>query len=449
MIRGAAAIACLGILVTFARAAEPSPDAERHWPQWRGPHATGVAPHGDPPVEWSESKNVRWKVRIPGRGHATPIIWGDHVYVQTAVPTDRRADAEQVADAAAREPQRWTAHNTPKPAHSYKFQVLALHRSDGRVVWKRTVREAVPHEGGHADASQASNSAITDGEYLYVYFGSRGLYCFDLDGNLEWQQDLGEMKTRLGFGEGSSPALHGDTIVLNWDDEGDSFIIALNKKTGKKLWQVDRDEVTSWSTPIVVNVAGQPQVIVSATNFIRAYDLTTGELIWKCSGMTRNVIPSPVFGHGLVYALSGFRGSALLAIRPAGARGDITGTDAIVWRHDQGTPYVPSPLLYDDTLYFLSGNKGIVSCFNAKTGAEYYGRQRLQGLRGAFASPVGARDRVYILGRDGTTVVLRRGPRFDVLATNVLEDGFDASPAIAGKELYLRGHEYLYCIAED
>jgi outer membrane protein assembly factor BamB len=305
----------------------------------------------------------------------------------------------------------------------------------------------VPHADGHPDSSQASNSPVTDGERLYAYFGSRGLYCLTLKGKLKWKKDLGDMETRMSFGEGSSPALCGDTIVVNWDHEGDSFIVALDKQTGQELWKVERDEHTSWATPIIVEHDGKPQVIAAASGFTRGYDLATGKLLWQCGGLTSNVISSPVSDFGMVYVMSGHRGNNLQAIRFGGAAGDITGSEAVVWQHDKGTPYTPSPLLYGEALYFLKRNDAILSCFDAKTGRAHYTRQRLPGVKGVFASPVGAGDRVYVVGKNGTTVALKHGPAFEVLATNLLDDTFTASPAIAGQELYLRGHRNLYCLA--
>jgi outer membrane protein assembly factor BamB len=305
----------------------------------------------------------------------------------------------------------------------------------------------VPHADGHPDSSQASNSPVTDGERLYAYFGSRGLYCLTLKGKLKWKKDLGDMETRMSFGEGSSPALCGDTIVVNWDHEGDSFIVALDKQTGQELWKVERDEHTSWATPIIVEHDGKPQVIAAASGFTRGYDLATGKLLWQCGGLTSNVISSPVSDFGMVYVMSGHRGNNLQAIALGGAAGDITGSEAVVWQHDKGTPYTPSPLLYGEALYFLKRNDAILSCFDARTGRAHYTRQRLPGVEGVFASPVGAGDRVYIVGKNGTTVTLKHGPAFEVLATNLLDDTFTASPAIAGRELYLRGHKNLYCLA--
>jgi outer membrane protein assembly factor BamB len=287
---------------------------------------------------------------------------------------------------------------------------------------------------------------VTDGKHVYAYFGSRGQHCYDLEGNLKWQKDLGRMQTKLDFGEGSSPALFDNTLVINWDHEGDDFIVALDKQTGQELWRQPRDEETSWGTPFVVRHGGQTQVVTAATRKIRSYDLASGKLLWECAGLTTNSIPSPVAVDGIVYLTSGFRGNALLAIR-LGRTGDLTGTDAIVWRHNKSTPYVPSPLLYDDKLYFFAGNNGVLSCFDAKSGRALIDAQRVEGLQNVYASPVGAGGRVYLVGRNGVTVVIKHSDKLEVLATNRLDEKFDASPAVAGKELFLRGQEYLYCIA--
>lgn len=430
-----------GVLIALAAAQEPGERPPAAWPQWRGPLATGAAPHADPPVEWSATRNVRWRVPLPGRGHATPIIWGERIYVQTAVPADPPADSRPAAT---------TSPTTAETAgRAYKFMLLALDRQTGKTVWEQTLWEGVPHERGHNDASPVSNSPVTDGECLIAYLGSRGLYGLDLDGKLLWSKDLGDMETRRGFGEGSSPALHGDLVVVNWDHEGESFIVALDKRAGTERWRVPRDEPTSWSTPHIVTHDGLAQVIVSATRKIRSYDLLTGRLLWECGGMTQNVIPTPVSDQDLVYCTSGFRGSALLAIRYAVAEGDIAGSAAVAWTYEEkGTPYVPSPLLYEGRLYFLQENRAVLSCVDARTGRAEYSKQRLEGLRDVYASPVAADGRVYVAGRDGKVAVIQAGPELRVLAVNELADSFTASPAIVGRALYLRGAEYLYCVAE-
>ncbi len=335
------------------------------------------------------------------------------------------------------------------PTGAMEFAILALSRDDGSVLWQRTARQEMPHEGAHPNGSWASNSAVTDGVHVYAFFGSRGLYCYDIDGNLKWEKDLGDMTIRLGFGEGASPVLSGDKLIVNWDHEGQSFIVALDKRTGEEIWRSQRDELTSWTTPIVVEHDGRYQVITSATNRVRSYDLDTGELIWEGSGVTMNAIPSPVAADGFVYLTSGFMGNALRAIRLAAASGDISRSDAVVWEYDRDTPYVPSPLLYGDNLYILKSNSAILTSVDVRSGEVNYGPLRLAGLAEVFASPVGAAGRVYIVGRDGSTLVIRDGSEFEVLARNSLDDGFDASPAIVDQEIYLRGFRFLYRISEN
>ena len=256
------------------------------------------------------------------------------------------------------------------------------------------------------------------------------------------------MRNMARLGEGSSPVLYKDKIVVKWDHQGQSFITALDKQTGKEIWKVARDEGTSWATPLIVESNGQPQIITSATRRIRSYDLATGQLLWESSGMTANVIPSPVAANDIVYVMSGYRGNALQAIRLSAAKDNIAGSKALVWTLDRDTPYTPSPLLYDDRLYFLKRNDGILACFNANTGDEHFSRQRLEGIKGVYASPVGAGGRIYIASRNGTTLVIKHDTQYEVLAINTLEDGFSASPAVVDNELYLRGKKNLYCIAE-
>ena len=442
----AAAVTLLAVpfaVVSASLAAEPTPSAAGSvadpsaWGQWRGPLATGVGPKADPPIEWSETKNVRWKVEVPGRGSGTPVVWGDRVFLLTAIPSGRTG-------AASHEPQ---GGKSPRDPH--QFKLLAYDRKTGTLAWERTAREETPHEASHQDnGTWASSSAITDGEHVIAYFESRGIHVFDMNGTKVWDKDLGDKGMRNEFGEGSTPVLFGNTLVIVWDHiKGPSFIVALDKRTGKELWRTSRDEIDTWATPLVVPVGGRHQVIVPAMNKVRGYDLETGKMVWEAPGTTMNAIPSPVHGDGLVFLMSGFRGNNLKAIRLAGATGDLTGTGAIVWELNRDTPYVPSPLLYDNILYFLKTNNGLLSAFDAASGKPHYQLQRLDKAPNVFSSPVGASGRVYIAGREGTTVVFRHGPKFDVLAANVLDDGFDASPALVDREIFLRGYSNLYCIA--
>ena len=434
-------VALGGLAALSALAGKPSASPEDAWMQWRGPLATGVAPHAQPPVEWSEQKNLRWKIPLPGQGHSTPIIVGDRVYLTAAVPTGE--PQPPVYDTAP------GAHDGVPVTQRHQFVVLAIERRDGRIAWQRVVREEFPHEGGHNTGSQASNSPTSDGQRLYAFFGSRGLYCLDLKGKILWQKDLGRMRTHHAHGEGSSPVLHGDTLVVCWDHEGESFLYAFDKLTGRQRWKVARDEKTSWSTPLIVESEGRPQVVVSATKRVRAYDLATGAQLWECAGLTDNVVSSPVQSGGLVITGNSYQQQAMLAIRFAGAKGDLTGTDAVVWQLRRLTPYVSSPLLYGDTLYFLRHNQNILLRLDPATGQPRGEPLRLPALRDfIFASPVGAAGRLYITGRDGTTVVLRHDRENALLAANHLDDTFSASPALAAGELYLRGERFLYCVAE-
>jgi len=439
VVAGTLAVCCLAALP--ARADDDGGGALRYWPQWRGPLATGVAPDADPPLEWSEDENVRWKTALPGAGQSTPIIWGDRIFITRAVPY---GDALRPKYSGAP-----GAHDNVPVTHHHEFVVFAVGRRDGKIIWRKTVRKELPHEGGHYTASLATNSAVTDGKHLFAYFGSRGLYCLDFDGKLQWKIDLGDMKTKHGHGEGSSPVLYGDTLVVNWDHEGQSFVIALDKHTGRERWKVSRREVTSWATPIVVEHDGKPQLIISGTDRVRGYDLTTGRVIWECGGMSANIIASPVSADGMVFAGSSYDKRALLAIRLDGAKGDITDTDQVAWSRFRGTPYVPSPLLYDGSLYFLTHYQGILSRVDAKTGEDRPGAFRLRGIGNVYASPVGAADRVYITDLDGATLVISHGDIPRALALNHLDDSFSASAAIVGRELFLHGSRNLYCIAAE
>ena len=418
-------LGALWILVSFAVAARA--DEDLHWPQWRGPLGTGASPPPAPPVHWAEERNLRWKVAIPGRGASSPIVWGDRVYLTTAVPADSAAIG-----------QVDTSQGQPVVAATgvLSFRLLAIDAATGQIAWSRTALEAMPHEGAHADGSWASNSPVTDGERVCAYFGSRGLHCFDLDGAPIWRRDLGDKRTRLGFGEGSSPLLTGGQLVVNWDHEDDSFLVALEAATGEERWRTPRDEATSWTTPVLV----EGLILTNAAGGVRAYEPATGALRWRYAATPLNGIASPVASAGLVFAVSSFEVGALLALRTSDA--------GVVWRRELSTPYVSTPLSMHGVLYVVKDDQGVIYGVDAATGEFHYGPQRLPGVRGLYASPVGADGRVYLAGRRGTTAVIRARPYFELLAVNTLDEGFVASPALAGDAIYLRGERYLYCLAE-
>ena len=422
------------------RAADPSPQQLANWHQWRGPLATGVAPQADPPTHWNGEEGIRWKAPLPGRGSGTPIIWQDQMFLLTAIKTDK---LDPSVPAPEDQPNR--PFGIKFPQHLYRFDVLCLDRQTGKVNWQQTAVEQLPHEGIHHDNTYASSSPMTDGQRLFVSFGSRGVFCFDLTGQKLWERDLGDMQTRKSFGEATSPVVHGERVIVNWDHEGDSQIFCLSAANGETLWQRPRDEPSTWATPLVVEAAGHTQVIVNASNRVRSYDIETGEVIWECGGQVGNVTPCPVSDGKYVYCTSGYTGNAMYAI-PLDATGDITDTDKVAWFQRKHAPYVPSPLLYGDELYFNKSNSALLFAIDVTSGKWLNEGTRLSGLANMYASPVGAADRIYVVGRDGNTAVLERGPELRVLTVNQLGERVDASPAIAGKHLYLRGEQHLYSI---
>lgn len=443
----AARVRFVSVLLTLASCmplvGDDAQDRQNTWPEWRGPIATGFAPNADPPTEWSESKNVAWKTRIPGLGHSSPIVWGDRVFLTSAVPIG-----------AAMEPKfsgAPGAHDNLPVTHRHEFRFVAVDRSSGKIVADRNLRTALPHEGAHYTSSLASASAVTDGKHVFVSFGSQGVYCVDIDGNVKWEKQLGKLNTKHGHGEGSSPTLFEDTLIVNSDHEGQSFVVALDKQTGEQRWRNDRHEVTSWSSPIVVKHAGKAQVIVCGSDRVRGYDVETGKVIWECGGLSKNIVATPVMGDGIVFAASSYDTRAMLAIRLEGATGDITSTEQVLWSRSIRTPYVPSPLLIDHSVYFLRHYQNILSRVSTKSGEDIVGSPyRLGGAGNIYASPIGASGNVFVTDLDGTTMVLSHGddpPK--LLARNHLDDSFSASGALVGKQLFLRGKRWLYCIEKS
>jgi outer membrane protein assembly factor BamB len=398
-----------------------------NWAHWRGPTGNGVAAQAHPPVQWSNTENVKWKVAIPGRSSGSPVIWEEQVFVVTAVPADSAATGR-----------------TPKLA----FKLLCFKRSDGQQLWERTATVATPHQGAHATNSFASASPCTDGKHVYAHFGSRGLYCYSMDGELKWKRDdLGKMETRNGFGEGSSPTLHGNKILVPWDHEGPSCLYALDKLTGETLWRTERDEPSCWATPLVVDHRGKQQVIMNGQTCARAYDLGTGKELWRCAGQTQRPVASAVSTHGLAIVGSGFRGSFMGAFR-LGGQGDIEGTEQVAWALDSDTPDIPSPLLSEGRVYFYKGRSGTLTCVDAVTGKPHYTATRVPGLRSIYASPVAAGGHVYLTGRSGTTVVIKDSEQFSVVATNSVDETVDATPSPVDNELFIRGEKHLFCISK-
>lgn len=457
MFRVLSVCAALLLFVLTANAWPGDIDATRlsNWHQWRGPLATGAAPQGNPPVTWSDTKNVRWKVEIPGKGSASPIVWNNRLFVLTVVDTGRKPEqpAENApADAAKAQSDTKNrkgggAGQGAQPTTLHQFIVLCLDRDTGKELWRQVAVEEVPHEPGHQTNTLASGSPTTDGKRLYVSFGSYGIFCYDLDGKPIWKQDLGDMRTRNGFGEGASPTIYKDTLIIPWDHEGQSFIAALDAGTGDVRWKTDRDEVTTWATPLVVEYNGQTQIITNGTKRVRSYDLENGKLIWECGGQFTNPIACPLTVDGLAICMTGYQGYAVYAI-PLGSTGDITDTDKIAWRRTDTGPYISSPVLLGGLIYVTKSRDAVLSIIEARTGSPLVHQKRLPGLGVLYASPVAAAGRLYYTDRNGVTLVLKEGADVEVLATNQLGEGVDASPAIVGRQMFLRGEKHLFCLED-
>ncbi len=413
---------------------------ESNWHQWRGPFANGQAsPSAKPSVHWDAQTNVAWVTDIAGRGSATPAVWGEQIFVLSAEPTDRKAEVLPVKAADAK---------TEPPDVYYRFLVTCLDRKSGHIVWQKVACEEVPHAGIHPTHTYAAGSPTTDGERLYVSFGSRGLYAYSLNGELIWQKRLGQMRTRFAWGEAVTPALAGDSLIVNWDQEEGAFIVALDAKTGEEKWRTDRPgEVTSWNTPLITTVGDRTLAVVNGTGKARAYDVANGDIVWECGGQTVNAVPSPIRYEDFVVCMSGYRSSAAFAI-PISSTRDVTDATSLRWKHFDGTPYVPSPLVCQGRLYFTAGNTDVLTTLDLKNGTPINEKQRL-GIGNTYASPLSADGRIYFVGREGTCVVISDDSQATVLSKNLIPDTFDASPVAVGNQLLLRSWTRLYSISSE
>jgi len=410
---------CAGIfLVSHANA-----DAE-NWGHWRGPMGNSAAIDANPPTDFSGTKHVKWKVAVPGRGSGSPVVWNDQVFVVSAVPT-RDGVRGKLA-----------------------FNTHCFDRQSGKLKWQRTAIEAIPKQDTHSTNGYASASPCTDGTHVYSHFGSQGLYCYTMDGEPVWQRsDFGQMNTRNSFGEGSSPTLAGDLIIVPWDHEGPSFLYALNKTTGETVWKTARDEPTCWATPLVISIGDREQVVMNGQNYARSYDLETGQELWRCDGQTDRPAASAVADDELVYIGSGFRGAFLGAFRPSG-RGDIKRTKNVAWTIDRDTPDVASPLLSGGRIYYYKGKSGLLTCVDAKSGRPHYSAQRIAGINSTYASPIAAGGFVYLTDRSGAITVIKDSAILEIVATNQLGEPVDATPAPVDNELFIRSESSLFCIVK-
>ena len=414
------------------------------WPQFRGPNGSATSTDRNLPVEWSADKNVAWKVTIPGYGWSSPVVWGDKVFVTTAIT------AKQVKPTGS---DNWRDGFGGKVDAVYQWDVYCYGADDGTLVWKQTAARRKPTYPTNSSNTYASETPVTDGHRVYASFGETGLFCFDHAGTQLWHKDLGVYPTFGSHGTGASPVLDGDRLFLQCDNEQKSFLVALEAKTGKELWRVARDERTGWSTPLVWKNKVRPEVVCLGSKQVLSYDPDTGKLLWQLGGTNAQCFGSPVGDSDLLYTGTGGQlggGRPLFAVR-AGAAGDITlkpGTaanEAVAWYLPNAGPLVATPLLYEGHLYVPEQNLGLVSCYDARTGKQVY-RERLPQARGFLASPWACGGKVFCLDEDGQTFVLQAGPGYKLLGRNPIGERCWASPALAGDALFLRTIDHLYCI---
>jgi outer membrane protein assembly factor BamB len=416
------------------------------WPQFRGPGSLGISNEKSLPSEWGPDKHIRWKVEIPGTGWSSPIVWGDKIYVTTAV-TDKQDRPKSFNES-------YGGLNVGKATdNTYRWQVLCLDRASGKVLWNRTAAEGKPASPIHPSNSFASETPVTDGERVFASFGSKGLYCYNMTGELIWSKTLGVHKMQMGWGTGSSPVLDGNRLFLQCDNEEKSFVVALDKRNGEELWRVERYEKSSWGTPFIWRNTKRTELVTGGGKKVRSYDAATGKLLWELGGMSGTSTITPVSDDERLYTgSSGMPGSnsPLLAVR-AGAAGDITlkedqtSNAGVAWCKRKVSPFVTSPLVYRGYIYVLEARLGMVSCYDAKTGEPGYTKQRLPA-KGFTSSPWAYDGKIFCLGQDGQTFVLAAGPEFKLLARNDLNETFGASPAVAGGNLFLRSVTHLYCV---
>ncbi|MGH9943498.1 MAG: PQQ-binding-like beta-propeller repeat protein [Pyrinomonadaceae bacterium] len=426
----------------------------QNWPQFRGPQASGVAAEGKPaPASWDAAKmtNIKWKTEIPGLAHSGPVVWGDRVFVTTAISSDPKASL-RVGLYGDVEPVK------QEPKHTWK--VYALDKRTGKILWERAAYEGLPKVKRHTKATHASATPATDGRHVVALFGAEGLYCYDANGKLMWKQDLGPLDAGWFYdpdyqwGHASSPVIYKNMVIVQADIQKDSFIAAYDLKTGKQLWKTLRDEIPSWGTPTVYEGRTRAELITNGTKFVRGYDPATGKELWRLGGNSEITTPTPFVAHDLIFVASGYRPiQPIYAIRLGAANGDITLAEgkesnaSVAWSKQRGGPYMPTPIVYGEHLYTCSNN-GVLAAYNAKTGEKVY-QERIAGRGGAFtASPVAADGKLYFTSEDGEIFVVKAGPKYELLSTNAMGEVCMATPAISDGTLYVRAQRHLYAVAE-
>ena len=414
-----------------------------NWPQWRGPGGMGISTEKNLPVEWSATKNIKWKTPIAGRAHSSPVVWGNKLFLTTAIegPVVPGARAVKHMDGD----KEFLHPDSIGADRKHTFKVICLNASNGKVLWEQTAFEGTPYDNRHRKSSFAASTPATDGKMVYAFFGTEGLYAYDMNGKLQWKADLGKLGT-VGMGTGTSPILHQDFVILQCDEENGaaSFIVAVDKKTGKEAWRTPRKVQVSWATPILVTTAKRSELITSGTEAVIAYDPATGKELWRHKGVESNAIPSPVANQEMVFISAGFPAKIAMAIR-LGQSGDLTGSANVAWKYAKGTAYVPSPILYGDYLY-LTTDRGILTCLDAKTGEVKYEGGRIPIPATFTASPVAFDGKILLTSEDGDTFIVKAGPKHEILGTNSVGEPVYASPAISDRKIFIRAENNIYCI---
>jgi outer membrane protein assembly factor BamB len=421
-------------------AEDRAPDAR--WPGWRG-HGQGRVAAARIPLEWSETKNILWKAPISGRGHSSPIVWDGRIFLTTAiegdvVPGAKRMRHVQPDGSEFRHPEAMGDDRR------HEFALVSLDSSSGRVLWERVLWEGVPSDSRHRKGSFASPTPVTDGERVYAYFGTEGLYACDFEGRLLWTFDPGTVAS-FSVGVGTSPILYGDLVILLADeDNGEkSYIAALDRRTGKLVWRTPRNVELSWATPALVEGTGRDELVTAGNQANIAYDPKNGRELWRVQGLESNAVATPLVGERVVVFSSGYPTKISLAVRPGS---DSPASKPILWRYDKGSAYVPSPVLFEGHVYLVT-DKGLVTCLDAQTGAVRYEGRRLPAPATLLASPIVAGGRLLLMSQEGDTFVVRTGPEFAVEHVNPLGEPIIASAAVAGDTLYIRGEKHLFAIA--
>ena len=438
-------VTALAVIALSLPAQVPTAGVDDHWPQWRGPEGLGVAAGTKYAEEWTPEKNIVWKTPVEGRGHSSPVTWGNHLFLTTSVRGGPSGHSAPDHLGYNMQPG-YRNPDSEEADHSYTLKVLAYDTRDGKLLWERTAYEGVMWDDRHRKNTYASNTVVTDGKLLYAFFEAPGIYAYDFDGRQVWKASLGNI-AKGGMGPGTSPLLFENLVILQVDQEmgAGSAIVALDKRTGKQVWRTERTTRRTWGTPLIVRTPTRVELTATGAEMVAAYDPLTGKELWRAlPGLQNHPIPSTVAGHGLVFFSAGYPGKRVLAVRP-GRDGDLSGTDAVAWRYDKGTSYVASPVLHGNYLYLMT-DAGLITCLDAVTGTVVYDGGRPPIAATFRSSLVAYSDRVLQTSEDGETFVIKAGPKHEIIQKNSVGEPVWASLAFARGTIYIRGEKHLFAI---